>query len=54
MAGLNALTQLNGLQVQARHLRECANFDDADDDNDDVPEEVTEGVAGPSKKRKHK
>ncbi len=52
MASLNALTQLNGLQVQARHLRKCANFDE--DDDDETPEEVAEGVVGPSKKRKHK
>ncbi len=62
MAGLNALAQLNGLRVQAGRLRECANFDDgaADgdegdrDDEDEAPDEVAEGVAGPSKKRKHK
>ncbi len=57
MAGLNALTQLNGLRVQTGRLRECANFDEGDadeDDDDEAPEEVTEGVAGPSTKKKNK
>ncbi|KAK0231656.1 hypothetical protein EDD85DRAFT_956438 [Armillaria nabsnona] len=57
MAGLNALAQLNGLRVQAGHLRECATFDESDaneDDNNEAPDDVTEGVAGPSKKRKGK
>ncbi len=64
MAGLNALTQLNGLQVQAGRLRECASFDgdaadgdrdeDAADDNDEALEEVAKGVAGPSTKKKNK
>ncbi|KAK0245035.1 hypothetical protein EDD85DRAFT_943428 [Armillaria nabsnona] len=62
MAGLNALVQLNGLQVQARHLCECATFDESDtdeddnavEDNDEVPEDVAKGVAGPSKKKKGK
>ncbi len=57
MAGLNALTQLNGLRVQAGHLRECANFDEGDaneDDDDEAPEEVDEGVAGPFTKKKNK
>ncbi|KAK0236999.1 hypothetical protein EDD85DRAFT_952993 [Armillaria nabsnona] len=57
MAGLNALAQLNGLWVQAGRLRECATFDESDADEDDdneAPDDVAEGVAGPSKKRKGK
>ncbi|PBK80350.1 hypothetical protein ARMGADRAFT_1092316 [Armillaria gallica] len=59
MASINALTQLNGLRVQARRLRECANFDDnAEDggegDEDEAPDDVAEGVPGPSKKKKGK
>ncbi|PBK81125.1 hypothetical protein ARMGADRAFT_1091544 [Armillaria gallica] len=59
MAGINTLTQLNGLQVQAGRLRECADFDDnAEDggegDEDEVPDDVAEGVSGPSKKKKGK
>ncbi len=62
MAGINVLSQLNGLRVQAGRLRECANFDgDAEDgagsdedDEDEAPEDVAEGVAGSSKKRKHR
>ncbi|PBK93337.1 hypothetical protein ARMGADRAFT_1030001 [Armillaria gallica] len=47
MASINALTQLNGLQVLARCLRECTNFDD----KDEAPDDVAEGVTGPSKKK---
>ncbi|PBK88658.1 hypothetical protein ARMGADRAFT_1084218, partial [Armillaria gallica] len=59
MASINALTQLNGLWVQARRFRECANFDDnAEDggegDEDEAPDDVAEGVSGPSKKKKGK
>ncbi|KAK0238228.1 hypothetical protein EDD85DRAFT_790268 [Armillaria nabsnona] len=62
MAGLNVLSQLNGLRVQAGRLRECATFDESDadedddaaEDNNEAPEDVAEGVAGPSRKRKHK
>ncbi|KAK0235571.1 hypothetical protein EDD85DRAFT_955151 [Armillaria nabsnona] len=57
MAGLNALAQLNSLRVQAGCLRECATFDESDADEDDdneAPDDVAEGVAGPSKKRKGK
>ncbi|PBK81328.1 hypothetical protein ARMGADRAFT_1091470, partial [Armillaria gallica] len=62
MAGIHALTHLNGLRVQAGRLRECANFDDDaedgvegdGDDEDEAPEDVAEGVAGPSKQKKSK
>ncbi|KAK0215300.1 hypothetical protein EDD85DRAFT_962779 [Armillaria nabsnona] len=57
MAGLNALVQLNSLRAQAGCLHECATFDENDtneDDNNEAPEDVTEGVAGPSKKKKGK
>ncbi|KAK0215964.1 hypothetical protein EDD85DRAFT_962516 [Armillaria nabsnona] len=57
MAGLNALAQLNSLRVQAGRLHECATFDESDADEDDdneAPDDVAEGVAGPSKKRKGK
>ncbi|PBK83042.1 hypothetical protein ARMGADRAFT_1089791 [Armillaria gallica] len=59
MASTNTLTQLNGLRVQARRLHKCANFDDnAEDggegDEDEAPDDVAEGVSGPSKKKKGK
>ncbi|SJL16890.1 uncharacterized protein ARMOST_20420 [Armillaria ostoyae] len=61
MAGLNVLTQINGLRVQAGCLRECAVYnggsdeeDGSDGDDEDEVEVVPEGVAGPSKKKKSK
>ncbi|SJL14680.1 uncharacterized protein ARMOST_18145 [Armillaria ostoyae] len=56
MAGLNILTQLNGLRVQAGRLRECAVYNGGSDeedgsDSDDDDEVVAEGVAGPSQKK---
>ncbi len=64
LSGINVLAHLTGLRVQASLLRQCAEIDgeleaqDGDDEaegeEDEVPEDVAEGVAGPSKKRKHK
>ncbi|PBK58301.1 hypothetical protein ARMSODRAFT_1028366 [Armillaria solidipes] len=58
MAGINALTQLNGLRVQAGRLCECAIYNkgsdkdnNSDGDGDDEDEGIAEGVAGPSKKK---
>ncbi|KAK0447526.1 hypothetical protein EV421DRAFT_1900907 [Armillaria borealis] len=58
MASIDALTQLNGLRVQAGRLRECAIYNkgsdkdnNSDGDGDDEDEGIAEGVAGPSKKK---
>ncbi|KAK0445255.1 hypothetical protein EV421DRAFT_1734929 [Armillaria borealis] len=61
LAGLNALTQLNGLRVQAGRLRKCAVYNEEGNedngskgDDEDEDEVVAEGVTGPSKKKKSK
>ncbi len=64
LSGINALAHMTGLRVQASLLRQCAvadgeleaqdGDDEAEGEEDEVPEDVPEGVAGPSKKRKHK
>ncbi len=63
LSGINVLSHVAGLRLQASRIRECAVADgivdeegDEDEDEDaagEVPDDVAEGVAGPSKKRKH-
>ncbi|KAK0482169.1 hypothetical protein IW261DRAFT_1417783 [Armillaria novae-zelandiae] len=58
MAGLDAMSQLQGLRTQIGHLRECLGSDSRveeiaeDDDEGYAAGKVAEGKAGPSKKRK--
>ncbi len=65
LSGINVLSHVAGLRLQASHICECAvangiideEGDEDDDDEDtagEVPEDIAEGVAGPSKKRKYK
>ncbi len=58
---MNILAHMNGLRAQAGLLRQCAEVDgELEEQNgdgeaeDEVPEDVAEGVAGPSKKKKGK
>ncbi|KAK0245028.1 hypothetical protein EDD85DRAFT_943404 [Armillaria nabsnona] len=61
LAGLNVIAHTDSIRAQAFHLHSClASVKEDEDDNGDedeeyeVPNAVAEGVAGPSKKRKHK
>ncbi len=62
LSGINVLGHVAGLCLQASRIRTCAVADgivdeEGDEDEDaesEVPDNVAEGVAGPSKKRKHK
>ncbi|KAK0492546.1 hypothetical protein EDD18DRAFT_1357811 [Armillaria luteobubalina] len=59
MAGIDAMTQLQGLRTQIGHLRECLGADTrvedvVEEDDDEVfqVDDVAEGEPGPSRKRK--
>ncbi|KAK0224835.1 hypothetical protein EDD85DRAFT_959076 [Armillaria nabsnona] len=61
LAGLKVITHTNSICAQASHLRRCLNpIEEEEDDNngdgeeDEAPDNIAKGVAGPSKKRKHK
>ncbi|PBK89739.1 hypothetical protein ARMGADRAFT_1083185 [Armillaria gallica] len=63
LSGINVLSHVAGLRLQASRIRECAAADgivneedggEDEDEEDEAPGDVAEGVAGPSKKRKHK
>ncbi|PBK79625.1 hypothetical protein ARMGADRAFT_1092949 [Armillaria gallica] len=63
LSGINVLSHVAGLRLQASRIRECAAVDGIVDEEDggededeegEAPGDVAEGVAGPSKKRKHK
>ncbi len=62
LSGINVLGHVAGLRLQASRIRACAVADgivdeECDEDEDaasEVPDDDAEGVAEPSKKRKHK
>ncbi|KAK0238232.1 hypothetical protein EDD85DRAFT_790272 [Armillaria nabsnona] len=56
LVALNVQVHLESICIQMSHLHECLDPVDVDEDDgeDDAPDDVAEGVAGPSKKRKHK
>ncbi|SJL06230.1 uncharacterized protein ARMOST_09566 [Armillaria ostoyae] len=55
LAGLNVLSHTESIRVQSSRLRECLDpVETVVEDEDSEVEEVAEGVAGPSKKKKLK